>query len=133
VTGTIASIKGGEAEVLMGNIKLRRPLDDLDLVDQAPISLPKGVHVSVAPKQLDTNEINLIGRKADEAVELADKFLDDAFLAQLSQVRIVHGMGTGTLRQAISNLLSKHPHVSHFETAPYSEGGRGVTVVTLRE
>ena len=133
VTGTIAAIKGGEAEVLMGNIKLRRPLDDLDLVDQAPISLPKGVHVSVAPKQFDTNEINLIGRKADEAVELADKFLDDAFLAQLSQVRIVHGMGTGTLRQAISNLLSKHPHVSHFETAPYSEGGRGVTVVTLRE
>jgi DNA mismatch repair protein MutS2 len=64
---------------------------------------------------------------------MADKFLDDAFLSQLSQVRIVHGMGTGTLRQAISDLLTKHPHVSHFESAPHSEGGRGVTVVTLRE
>ena len=69
----------------------------------------------------------------DEAVEMADKFLDDAFLAQFSQVRIVHGMGTGALRHAISDLLGKHPHVSHFESAPYTEGGRGVTVVTLRE
>jgi DNA mismatch repair protein MutS2 len=133
VTGTIASIKDGEAEVLMGNIKLRRPLEDLEIIEQSPIKLPKGVHVSIAPKQLDTNEINLIGRKADEAIEMADKFLDDAFLAQFTQVRIVHGMGTGTLRQAISDLLSKHPHVSRFESAPYSEGGRGVTVVTLRE
>jgi DNA mismatch repair protein MutS2 len=64
---------------------------------------------------------------------MADKFLDDAFLAQLTQVRIVHGMGTGTLRQAIADLLSGHPHVRSFEPAPYSEGGRGVTVVTLRE
>src|ERR1041385_1865909 len=133
VTGTITSITDREAEVLMGSIKLRRPLDDLEAVEQSPIKLPKGVHVSVMPKQLDTNEINLVGRKADEAIEMADKFLDDAFLAQLTQVRIVHGMGTGTLRQAIADLLSKHPHVSGFEPAPYSEGGRGVTVVTLRE
>jgi DNA mismatch repair protein MutS2 len=133
VNGTIASIKDGKAEVLMGSIKLRRPLEDLEVIEQSPIKLPRGVQVSVVPKQLDTNEINLIGRKADEAVEMADKFLDDAFLAQLTQVRIVHGMGTGTLRQAIADLLSKHPHVSGFEPAPYSEGGRGVTVVTLRE
>jgi DNA mismatch repair protein MutS2 len=133
VTGTISSITDGEAEVLMGSIKLRRPLDDLEIIEQSPMNLPKGVHVSIIPKQLDTNEINLIGRKADEAVEMADKFLDDAFLAQLTQVRIVHGMGAGILRQAISDLLTRHPHVSRFEPAPYSEGGRGVTVVTLRE
>ncbi len=134
VTGTITSLQEGAAEVLMGNIKLRRPIEDLDVVDSTPkIPLPKGVHLSVSPKQLDKNEIHLIGRKVDEAVEMADKFLDDAFLAQMSEVRIVHGMGTGALRQAISDLLSKHPHVSRFEAAPSSEGGRGVTVVTLRE
>ena len=80
----------------------------------------------------DRNEINVIGRTVDEAVEITDKFLDDAFLAQMSTIRIVHGMGTGALRQAISQLLGSHPHVSHFESAPQSEGGRGVTVVTLR-
>lgn len=133
VTGTVTSIRDGEAEVLMGNIKLRRPLEDLDPVEQAAMKLPKGIHVSVSPKQFDKNEIHLIGRKVDEAIELTDKFLDDAFLAEVSQVRIVHGMGTGALRQAISDLLSKHPHVSRFEAAPSSEGGRGVTVVTLRD
>jgi DNA mismatch repair protein MutS2 len=133
VTGAVASVKDGDAEVLMGNIKLRRPLDDLEVIEQNAMKVPKGVHISIAPKQLDTNEINLIGRKVDEAVEMADKFLDDAVLAQLTQVRIIHGMGTGALRQAISDLLGKHPHVSSFEHAPYAEGGRGVTVVTLRD
>jgi DNA mismatch repair protein MutS2 len=68
----------------------------------------------------------------DEAVEITDKFLDEAFLAQMNTVRIIHGMGTGALRQAISELLANHPHVSSFEAAPHSAGGRGVTVVTLR-
>jgi DNA mismatch repair protein MutS2 len=133
VTGTVASVKDGEAEVLVGNIKLRRPVDDLEVIESVPVKLPPGVHVSVAPKYLEKNEINLIGRKVDEAVEMVDKFLDDAFLAQVNQVRIVHGMGTGALRQAISALLSSHPHVSRFESAPHSEGGRGVTIVTLRQ
>ena len=66
-----------------------------------PVKLPQGVHINVTSKYLEKNEINLIGRKVDEAVDIVDKFLDDAFLAQMSQVRIVHGMGTGALRQAI--------------------------------
>ena len=89
--------------------------------------------MSVSSKPLEKSEINVVGLKVDEAVELTDKFLDDAFLAQMNPIRIVHGMGTGTLRQAISELLSGHPHVSRFESAPHSEGGRGVTIVTLRE
>jgi DNA mismatch repair protein MutS2 len=68
----------------------------------------------------------------DEALDLVDKFLDDAFLAQMKEVRIVHGTGTGALRQAISELLGSHPHVSGFDAAPHAEGGRGVTIVTLR-
>jgi DNA mismatch repair protein MutS2 len=133
VTGRVTSTQGGDAEVLVGNIKLRRPMSDLELVQVAPIKLPENVHVNISTKQLEKNEINVIGRKVDEAVELTDKFLDDAFLAQVSSIRIVHGMGTGALRQAIAELLSHHPHVSHFESAPHSAGGRGVTVVTLRE
>src|SRR5215831_6674594 len=133
VTGRIIAVKGDEAEVLMGNIKLRRPLSDLQVVETQPMKLPQNVRVNISTKQLEKNEINVVGRKVGEAVELADKFLDDAFLAQVTTIRIVHGMGTGALRQAISELLGHHPHVSHFESAPHSEGGRGVTIVTLRE
>ena len=133
VTGTILSIRGDEAEIMVGNIKLRRPVSDLQVVQKTPVRLPQGVHLSIAPKQLEKNEINVVGRKVDEAVEMADKFLDDAFLAQVNPVRIVHGTGTGALRHAIAELLSNHPHVARFEEAPHSEGGRGVTMVTLRE
>jgi DNA mismatch repair protein MutS2 len=132
VTGRITQVKGDEAEVLVGNIKLRRPLSDLEVIETSPIKLPQNVHVNFSLKQLEKNEINVVGRKVDEAVELTDKFLDDAFLAQVSTVRIVHGMGTGALRQAISELLRSHPHVGHYESAQQSEGGRGVTIVTLR-
>ena len=132
VTGKVTAIKGDEAEVLVGNIKLRRPLSDLEVIETIPVQLPQNVHVNISTKQLEKNEINVVGRKVDEAVDLTDKFLDDAFLSQMNMVRIVHGVGTGALRQAISELLSAHPHVSHFEAAPQSEGGRGVTVVTLR-
>jgi len=132
VTGRVTAVKGDEAEVLVGNIKLRRPVSDLEVIEPTSIPLPRNVHVSVTTKLLEKNEINLIGRKVDEAVELTDKFLDDAFLAQMSTIRIVHGMGTGALRQAIADLLAAHPHVTHFEPAPQAQGGRGVTVVTLR-
>jgi DNA mismatch repair protein MutS2 len=132
VTGKVTAIKGDAAEVLVGNIKLRRPLSDLEVIETAPVQLPQNVHVNISTKQLEKNEINVVGRKVDEAVDLTDKFLDDAFLSQMNTVRIVHGIGTGALRQAISELLTAHPHVSHFEAAPHSEGGRGVTVVTLR-
>ncbi len=132
VTGNVISLKGDEAEVLVGNIKLRRPVSDLEAIESSPIPLPQNVRVHVTTRQLETNEVNVVGRKVDDAVEIADKFLDDAFLAQMNTIRIVHGMGTGALRQAISELLSAHPHVSHFESAPQGEGGRGVTVVTLR-
>jgi DNA mismatch repair protein MutS2 len=133
VTGRITSTQGDEAEVLVGNIKLRRPLSDLDVIQAAPMKLPENVHVNISTKQFEKNELNVIGKKVDEAIDLTDKFLDDAFLAQVSNIRIVHGMGTGALRQAIAELLSHHPHVSHYESAQQSEGGRGVTLVTLRE
>jgi DNA mismatch repair protein MutS2 len=76
-------------------------------------------------------ELKLIGKKSDEAVDLTDKFLDEAFLNGLSEVRIIHGHGTGALRKAIAELLSDHPHVARFATAPQDQGGSGATIVEL--
>jgi DNA mismatch repair protein MutS2 len=80
-----------------------------------------------------SSEINLLGCTVDEATSRTDKFLDEAFLAQLPEVRIVHGTGTGALRAAISDLLKGHPHVVRFESAPQNQGGRGVTIAVLRD
>jgi DNA mismatch repair protein MutS2 len=77
-------------------------------------------------------ELKLIGKKTDEAVELTDKFLDEAFLNGLSEVRIIHGHGTGALRRAIAELLEGHPHVARFAPAPQDKGGAGATVVELK-
>jgi DNA mismatch repair protein MutS2 len=133
VTGSVTSIKPDEIEVLVGNIKIRRPESDLEVVVREPVPLPKNVRVQISSKQLEKNEINLVGRKVDEALDLTDKFLDDAFLAQMTEVRVVHGSGTGALRQAIADFLAAHPHVARFQFAPQNQGGRGVTVVTLRD
>jgi DNA mismatch repair protein MutS2 len=133
VTGTVTARMDGQIEVLVGNIKLRRPESDLEVVVKEPIPLPKNVQVQISSKQLEKNELNIVGRKVDEALDLTDKFLDDAFLAQMTEVRIVHGSGTGALRHAVSEFLSGHPHVSHFEFARQNQGGRGVTVVTLKD
>src|SRR4030095_3036881 len=79
------------------------------------------------------SEINVIGQTTDEAVDAVDKFLDEASLASLSQVRIVHGHGTGALRRAIGDLLKGHPHVARFLAAPPDQGGTGATLVELRQ
>ncbi len=77
-------------------------------------------------------ELNVIGRTADEAVDAVDKFLDEASLGSVPQVRIIHGHGTGTLRKAIAEMLKGHPHVERFAAAPQEQGGSGATIVELR-
>jgi len=133
VNASVASVSGSEAEVLAGTMRIRRPLEDLELIEKPSMVLPPGVHVQLSNPDVESNEINLVGCTVDEAVSRTDKFLDEAFLAQLPMIRIVHGMGTGALRNAISDLLRSHPHVARFESAPHSEGGRGVTIATLRD
>src|SRR5438132_9331970 len=80
-----------------------------------------------------TSELNLIGKKTDEAVDLVDKFLDEAFLNGLSEVRIIHGHGTGALRRSVAELLAGHPHVARFAAAPQDQGGSGATIVELKQ
>ena len=76
--------------------------------------------------------LNLIGKTTDEAVLELDKYLDDAYLAHLSEVRIVHGKGTGALRKAVQNFLRKNKHVDSYRNGEYNEGGAGVTIAKLR-
>jgi DNA mismatch repair protein MutS2 len=132
VTGSVMTLGGVDAEVMVGNIRMRRPLEDLETIEKPGIRLPEGVRLSVSSKEIQSNEINLLGCRVDEAIERVDKFLDDASLAQLTQVRIVHGTGTGALRNAIIAMLRDHPQVERFESPPQSEGGRGVTIAVLR-
>jgi DNA mismatch repair protein MutS2 len=89
------------------------------------------VHLKAAQEN-GRSELNVIGQTTDQAVDAVDKFLDEASLASLGHVRIVHGHGTGALRRAISELLKDHPHVARFKGAPQDQGGSGATIVELR-
>jgi len=96
--------------------------------------LPQGVTYKPAPQLAPAfQEINVIGRHAEEARDAVDEFLDRAVMATASRVRIVHGFGMGILRKTIQELLTAHPHVAKFYPAPQQEGGAGATIVELRE
>jgi DNA mismatch repair protein MutS2 len=76
--------------------------------------------------------LTLLGMRVAEALEAADKYLDDAVLAGLEQVTLIHGKGTGAVRQGLHELLRDHPHVAGFRLGALDEGGAGITVVSLR-
>ncbi|MFC2007167.1 Smr/MutS family protein [Chloroflexota bacterium] len=79
------------------------------------------------------NEVHLRHLTVDEAIPKLDQFLHDAFMAGLFQVRVVHGKGTGTLRQLVSRQLARHPLVKSYRPGDYGEGGDGVTMAELSE
>ena len=79
------------------------------------------------------NEVHLRRLTIDEALIKLDQYLNDAFMAGLYQVRIIHGKGTGSLRQAVREQLTKHPLVKSYRPAGYGEGGAGVTIVELAD
>jgi DNA mismatch repair protein MutS2 len=94
---------------------------------------PPSIRFTQGPEfAVSVREINLIGRRAEEACETVDKFLDTAALAQAERVRIVHGHGMGILRKAIGELLGRNPHVAKFYAAGPEEGGTGATIVELK-
>ena len=74
----------------------------------------------------------MIGDTADEARRRVDKFLDNAYLASLSRVRVIHGSGKGILRKSLAEMFAEHPHVEKFSAAPQEEGGAGATIVELK-
>jgi DNA mismatch repair protein MutS2 len=115
-----------------GSDRVKKPsLEDLR---RRATSTELHLHSKDAGSKLQNNaELNLIGKTTDEAVDLADKFLDDAFLNGVSEVRIIHGHGTGALRKAVADFLKDHPHVARFKAAPQDKGGTGATVVELKQ
>lgn len=158
--GIVDSLKGDEAEVRVKSLRLREKLQNLELVARAASAKPGkaakrekfaqpdeglGKFASLRAAAAGTevqlkaspgngrSELNVIGQTTDEAVDAVDKFLDEATVASLSQVRIVHGYGTGALRRAIAELLKDHPHVARFKPAPQDQGGSGATLVELRQ
>ncbi len=78
-----------------------------------------------------TNEVHLRRLTVDEALLKLDQYLNDAFMVGLYQVRVIHGKGTGTLRQAVREQLARHPLVQSYRPGGYGEGGAGVTMVEL--
>ena len=77
-------------------------------------------------------ELDLRGQRAEDALEALDRYLESAFLAGLPFVRIIHGKGTGKLRQAVREMLQSHPHITSWEAGQDKEGGEGVTVAKLK-
>src|SRR5690242_1370475 len=141
--GIVDQIKDGVAEVRVKSLRFREKLDNLELVEATapkpqPGKLEKlrrsaATETHLAADDKAQSELNVIGQTTDEAVDAVDKFLDEASLASLSKVRIIHGHGTGALRRAIGALLDGHPHVSRFLPAPPDQGGTGATLVELRQ
>ena len=88
-----------------------------------------GSHIKMSKSMSISPEINLIGMTVDEALPQLDKYLDDAYLAHLSQVRVVHGRGTGALKNAVHRHLKKLKYVKSFRLGVFGEGDTGVTIV----
>jgi DNA mismatch repair protein MutS2 len=129
-------------EVEMGAMKMKIARDDIaELVSTAqaqssdtPVKAARSRGISVSLENEGATvptEINVIGHTVDEASSKVERFVDQAFLAGLPRVRVVHGSGMGILRKALRQLLQKHPHVSSVVEAPQNEGGGGATLVEL--
>jgi DNA mismatch repair protein MutS2 len=133
--GIIQALHDREAEVDVRGKRLRARLDELRVLapsPSAPAAARVRVNVELQPRTGSITELNVIGNNVEEALSRTEKFLDEAVLAELRSVRLIHGYGTGQLRRAIAEFLESHPFVTNFTAAPPEQGGGGVTVVELK-
>ncbi|MDR1044746.1 MAG: Smr/MutS family protein [Candidatus Adiutrix sp.] len=124
----------GEAWVEAGGLNVKVPLSELSAPEAEESGRRRAggtVNVTVSPAEASGLELNLLGRTVDEAIDAVEKELDRASLSGRKKIYIVHGFGTGRLRQGIRHFLGRHPRVKHFERAAQNAGGDGVTVVIL--
>lgn len=128
----------GNLMVQMGILKSRVSIRDLELLDEEVIKAPTlnktGAGKIKMSKSADiSTSLNIIGKTVDEALPEVDKYLDDAYLAHLKQVTIIHGRGTGALKNAVHQKLRKTGHVKSYRLGEFGEGGIGVTVVEFKD
>ena len=137
--GTVSTLPDakGYLFVTLGIMRTKVKLTDLEKIDEADINAPGVKKSSTGKLRMEksstaTTEINLLGMTVDEACMELDKFIDNAALAHLPSVRIVHGKGTGKLRQGVQKYLKKNKHVKRFRLGEYGEGDAGVTIAELK-
>lgn len=127
--------KSNEVQVYVGNMKMNIKLSDLrkSLTNSVKVKESGKVTTNKESKAKTVSpEINVIGQNVDEAIYVIDKYLDNCASANISPVRIVHGKGTGKLREGIHSFLKKNPHVKSFRIGTFGEGEMGVTVVEIK-
>lgn len=138
--GTILSLPDGKGEisVQVGKLKVNAALKNIMLLSQGtkkqPEKLPKTKYASLYKDKAKnvSLSINVRGKMLEEALAEVDKYIDDAFMAKLEKVTIIHGRGEGILRRGIQEMLSKNKHIKEFRDGHFNEGGNGVTVVSLK-
>jgi DNA mismatch repair protein MutS2 len=130
-TGEITELAGDEAEVQVGSFRIRAKVRDLELRGRAAQAEVRQRVVSVPRVSSPGLELNLRGQTTEEALPRLDKYLNDAYLAGLPQVRIIHGKGTGALRRVVRDFAANHPLVASYQPGDRYEGGEGATVVKL--
>ncbi len=138
--GTVMTLpdQKGSLQVRMGILNSKVNVSDLELIDEVTIKAPNlsrtgSGKVRMSKSAAVSMEINLLGKTVDEAVSELDKYLDDAYMAHLPSVRIVHGKGTGALRKGVHDYLRKQKKVASFRLGEFGEGDAGVTIVKFRE
>ncbi|MBQ2642936.1 MAG: endonuclease MutS2 [Eubacterium sp.] len=137
--GTVSSLPNekGDMKVQMGILNSIVNIKDVEILDELDIKAPGMTHTSSGKIQMDkkkdiTMEINLIGKNTDDALNELEKYLDDAYIAKLPQVRIIHGKGTGTLRKAVQNYLKKSNLIDSYRDGAQGEGGSGATIAIFK-
>ena len=137
--GTVTSLPNakGDLQVQMGIFNSKVNISDLEIVDEAVITAPNfkktgSGKIKMSKSASISPEINLIGMRVDEAMGILDKYLDDAYLAHLPQVTIIHGRGTGALKNAVHSYLKRTKYVKDFRLGGMGEGDYGVTIVEFK-
>lgn len=135
----IRELGEGRWEVQLGTMKMNVETADIEPVDapkekKPAYKMPSGVKFTPAAREpRDLRELKLLGLRAEEARTQLERFLDDAYLAELDRVRIVHGHGKNVLRREVWSVLRDHPHISKYFHPEIQEGGAGATIAEFRE
>ena len=137
--GTVHTLPNakGDLYVQMGILRSQVNINDLVLMDEEVLNPTKKYGSAQSKLKMSksatvSTEINLIGLMVDEAIPKLDKYLDDAYIAHLPSVRVVHGKGTGALRNAVHGHLKRLSHVKEYHLGEFGEGDAGVTIVTFK-